>query len=162
MKRQGHHTIYIRGDAGKTFTGYEISMDPERPGAIAPNLATPRKVIPVKDLAIGTVAVSGRHLEIWVNGFPVTDFTDTRPDGASTVHNAKTSAGAIGLPLHDSNATANYNLVRLSTMAKPLGGAVGKLPPPAPAPAAAPAAASTPAASEIGRASCRERVCLYV
>jgi hypothetical protein len=147
-KQQGHHTIYVRGDAGKIFTGYEITMDAERPGAILPSLAAPRKIIPVKDVAIGTVAVSGRHLELWVNGFPVTEFTDTRPEGASTIHNARTTAGAVGLPLHDGSATANYALVRLTTVMRTLGGVVGKPPPPTPTPAAV--ASSTPAANGSG------------
>lgn len=144
-KQQGHHTIYVRGDAGKTFSGYEITMDADRPGAITPRLAVPRKIISIKDLAIGTVAVSGRYLEVWVNGFPVTEFTDTRPEGATTVQNARTSAGAIALPLHDSDATEDYSQLRLTTVARVLGGIVGKPLPPPPAPVAPAVATSTPA-----------------
>jgi hypothetical protein len=131
-KPQTRRTIYIRNDTAKLFTGYEISMSPDQPGAIAPNLATPRKVVPIKDLAIGTVAVSGRHVEIWINGFPVTEFNDTRPEGASTVQNARTTAGAIGLPLHDGSGTADYTQIKLTPVAKVLGGIIGKPPPPTP------------------------------
>src|SRR5258708_14883975 len=60
-KQQVRRTIYVRSDASKIFTGYEISMSPDRPGAIAPNLDNPRKLVSVKELTIGTVAVSGRH-----------------------------------------------------------------------------------------------------
>jgi len=136
-KQEGRRTIYVRSDAGKIFTGYEIAMGQDRPGAIAPNLANPRKIVSVKDLAVGTVAVSGRHVEVWVNGVPVTEFNDTRPEGASTTQNARTSAGAIGLPLHDSSGTADYTQIRLTTVARNLGGIIGKPPPPAPAPAMA-------------------------
>ncbi len=142
-KPQTRRTIYVRSDTGKIFTGYEISLSPDQPGAIAPNLATPRKVVPIKDLAIGTVAVSGRHVEVWINGFPVTEFNDTRPEGASTTQNARTTAGAIGLPLHDASGTADYTQIRLTTVAKVLGGVIGK-----PLPATPPAVASgTPAVS---------------
>jgi hypothetical protein len=135
-KHEGHHTIYLRGDAGKVFTGYEIVLDADRPGAIAPKLAAPRKFVSVAELAVGTVAVSGRHLEVWVNGFPTTEFTDTRPEGASTAQNARTSTGAIALPLHDSSASADYTEVRLTTVTRPLGGIMGK-PLPSPTPAVA-------------------------
>src|SRR5882724_2076044 len=46
-KEQDRRTIYVRGDAGKTFTEYEVVMSPDRPGAIAPNLATPRKIVSI-------------------------------------------------------------------------------------------------------------------
>src|SRR5262249_5703665 len=132
-KNEKHHTIYVRGDPGKVFTGYEVVMDADRPGAIAPKLAAPRKIVSIADLAIGTVAVSGRHLEVWVNGFPVTEFTDTRPEGASTARNARTSPGAIGLPLHDSKASADYTQVVATSITRPLGGVMGKpLPSPTP------------------------------
>src|SRR5215471_1566771 len=132
-KSENHHTIYVRGDAGRVFTGYEIVMDADRPGAIAPNLAAPRKIVSIAELATGTVAVSGRHLEVWVNGFPVTEFTDTRPEGASTALNARPSPGAIGLPLHDSKANADFTQVLVTSLARPLGGIMGKpLPSPTP------------------------------
>ena len=108
-------------------------MDADRPGAIAPKLAAPRKVVSIADLAIGTVAVSGRHLEVWVNGLPVTEFTDTRPEGASTTQNARTSPGTVGLPLHDSKANADYTQVLVTSITRPLGGIMGKpLPSPTP------------------------------
>src|SRR5215472_3886810 len=137
-KSDSHHTIYVRGDVGKVFTGYEIVMDVDRPGAIAPKLAAPRKIVSIADLAIGTVAVSGRHLEVWVNGFPVTEFTDTRPEGASTARNARTAPGAIGLPLHDSKASADYTQVVATSITRPLGGIMGK-----PLPSATPVVAET-------------------
>jgi hypothetical protein len=140
-KQQGRHALSLRGDTGKTFTGYEITMDADNPGAILPNLAAPRKILPVQDLTMGTVVVSGRHLAVWVNGFPVTEFTDTRPEGASAFHNARTSAGVIGLPLHDASATADYAQIRLTSIANALGGIAGKTPPPTPAPAAVVSAA---------------------
>ena len=142
-KHEGHHTLYVRGDAGKVFTGYEIEMDVDRPGAIAPKLATPRKIVPIEEVAVATVAINGRHLEVWVNGFPVTEFTDTRPEGSSAVQNARTSPGAIGLPLHNSSATADYIQVQLTTVTKPLGGLMGKPLPPPPTPAAQSGGAST-------------------
>jgi len=146
-KQQGHPAIYVRGDAGKVFTGYEIAMDADRPGAIIPNLAAPRRIVSIKDLAIATVAATGRYLEVWINGFPVTEFTDTRPEGTSTALNARTSAGAIGLPLHDSHATEDYTQVRLTTVAKTVGGSIGKPPPPASTPTAATVATGAAPAS---------------
>lgn len=156
-KAQGRPGIYIRGDAGNLFTGYEISMAAETPGAIGPGLASPRKSVSIADIAVGTVAVSGRHLAVWVNGFPVTDYIDTRAEGPTTAKDAKVGAGTISLPLHDGNQKADFSRLQLTMMAKSLGGVIGKTPPPAPTPVAAvpatPSLPSMPAAPNAGNAS---------
>ena len=128
QKQAGHPSVYVRGDAGNLFTGYEILMDPQSPGVIAPGLASPRKIISLKDSAVATVAVKGRHFQVWVNGFPVTEFIDTRAESTVTANGAKTNAGTVVLPLHDSAATADYAKIQLATVAKSLGGVVSKAP----------------------------------
>lgn len=140
----GHAGIYIRGDAGNLFTGYAISMDPARPGAIGAGLAAPRKIVPIDNFAIGTVAVSGRHFAVWINGFLVTDFIDTRAEGAGTVKDAKIGAGTVALPLHDGAQTADYSRMQLGMLSKSLGGVIGKPPPPPPAPVAVGPATAPP------------------
>jgi hypothetical protein len=149
----GHAGIYIRGDAGSLFTGYSISMDPERPGAIGPGLAAPRKIVPIGSLAVGTVAVSGRHFAVWINGFPVTEFVDTRAEGGGIAKDAKTAAGTVALPLHDASQTADYSRMQLTMLSKSLGGVIGKAPPPPPAPVAVAPAAVPPVAAPASASS---------
>ena len=151
-----HRALYIRGDAGKIFTGYKISMDPARPGEIAPHLAVPRRNVSINDVAVGTVAASGRHLEVWINGFPVTDFLDTRPLGATTVQSAKTAAGTVGLSVQD--ASADYKQIKVALLPVNLGSVPPKAAPapaepvPVPSvPAPAAAAVNPPAETEADR-----------
>src|SRR5438270_1214189 len=143
-KPQG--AIYLRGEADKMFSGYMVQLDENAPGAIVPNLASPRRKVRLTNITVTTVAVHGRHIAVWVNGFPVTEFSDTRPEGSPTEKNAKTGAGVIALPLQSSSATANYSQIKLSLLSKTLGGVIGKAAPPAPAPvvAATPVAPVTP------------------
>ncbi|HEV7676385.1 MAG TPA: family 16 glycoside hydrolase [Candidatus Angelobacter sp.] len=143
-KPQG--AIYLRGDADKMFSGYMVQLDENAPGAIGPNLASPRRKVRLTNITVTTVAVHGRHIAVWVNGIPVTEFSDTRPEGSPTEKNAKTGAGIIALPLQSSSATANYSQIKLSLLSKTLGGVIGKAAPPAPAPVAAatPVAPVTP------------------
>ena len=137
QKQPAHPSVYIRGDAGNLFTGYEILMDPANPGAIAPGLASPRKIISLKESAVATVAAKGRHFQVWVNGFPVTEFIDTRAESTVTADGAKTNAGTVVLPLHDSTVTADYTKIQLATVAKSLGGVISKAAAPAQSPATA-------------------------
>src|SRR5262249_46570521 len=128
QKQPAHPSVYVRGDAGNLFTGYEILMDPASPGAIAPGLASPRKIISLKESAVATVAVKGRHFQVWVNGFPVTEFIDTRAESTVTADGAKPNAGTVVLPLHDPAAPADYARIQLATVVKSRGGVVSKAP----------------------------------
>lgn len=138
-----HGAIYIRGDADKVSSGYLVRLDEDGPGALGPGtLAAPRRKVRLTNLTMTTVAVNGRHIEVWINGFPVTEFSDTRPEGGPADKNAKVAAGVIALPLTSSSSTADFSQIKLALLAKTMGGVIGK-----PAPAApAPVAASTPVA----------------
>jgi 3-keto-disaccharide hydrolase/FHA domain-containing protein len=134
---KSHGAIYLRGDADKLSSGYLVKLDEDNPGAIGPGLASPRRKVRLTKTTVTTVAASGRHIAVWVNGFPVTEFTDTRPEGGPADKNAKIAAGIIALPVSSSSATADFTQVRLNLVAKALGGVIGKPAPAAPAAVAA-------------------------
>lgn len=130
--------VYLRGDTDKLFSGYIVKLDEESPGAIGPNLASPRRKVRLNNANVTTVEVHDRHIAVWVNGYATTEFTDTRAEGRTTDKNAKTSAGVIALPLQSSSTTADYTQITLSLLSKTLGGIIGKPAPAAPAIVAAP------------------------
>jgi 3-keto-disaccharide hydrolase/FHA domain len=149
-----HGAIFLRGDADKMFSGYVVKLDEDGPGAIGPNLASPRKKVRLTNLTVTTAAVDGRHIAVWVNGFPVSEFSDTRPEGSATDKTAKTSTGTIGVPLQSANATADYTQIKLILVAKSLGGVIGKPAPPPPVAiaAATPVAPVTPQQQAVNQA----------
>lgn len=133
-----HGAIYLRGDADKMSSGYLVRLDEDNPGIIGPGvLASPRRKARLTNTTITTVAVSGRHIAVWVNGLAVTEFSDTRPEGGPAEKNAKIAAGIIALPVQSASATADFTQVRLNLVAKTLGGVIGKPAPAAPAAVAA-------------------------
>jgi hypothetical protein len=86
-----------------------------------------------------TVIARAHRVSIWINGALVTDYYDSRPEGA--YHAA---AGPLGFRIQNDKTMLDLRDVKVATLPK------GPEPPPPPAPivtAAAPTAASTPGAS---------------
>jgi hypothetical protein len=86
--------------------------------------------------------VRGRHFEIWINGYPVNDYTDTRTEGPSIKKEARVAAGPVALFAPDSESNLDFKNIKISPLPKALG---GKAKPPAPAPP--PKIPTTPAAA---------------
>ncbi|HLW86635.1 MAG TPA: family 16 glycoside hydrolase [Candidatus Sulfotelmatobacter sp.] len=149
--------IFFRGDAGQLATGYEVSVMNEYKGgnrsqALAEStgglkgLQPPRKVLgDDNQFSTITVAAHGRHVEVWVDGYPVTDFYDTRAEGTSPLKAARTTAGTISLLSPDEKANLDFRNIRLNQLPAKLGKGpaeavaiqpppVAVPPPPAPAP----------------------------
>ena len=83
-----------------------------------------------------TVVARAHRMSVWINGALVTDYYDSRPEGA--YHAA---AGPLGFRIHSDKATLDLRDVRVANLPKG-----PEAPPPAPVVAAAPAA-SAPAAA---------------
>jgi hypothetical protein len=140
--KKPNSSVYLRGDAGQLFSGYEISFD----GAVV-GFRNPRTRPPSGEFVVQTIAVCGRHFEIWVDGYPVNEFDDTRPDAAAVPKGAKTAAGAVGLAAA-SEAKVDFGVVRIAALPKILGGERGRVAAAAPPPPVAPPPASpTPPAA---------------
>ena len=139
--------VHLRGDPGKLASGYSVEVlnDPGKvsagggTGAIR-GLAAPRRILSLdNEFFTETVAVSGRHIQVWVNGYPVNDFEDTRAEGTSASTDARTAAGSISLLCPEEKVDLDFRNLRISDLPKTLGKG------PAPAAAARTAQASPPA-----------------
>jgi hypothetical protein len=65
-----------------------------------------------------TVAAQGNHIATWVNGYQVTDFTDTRPSNKSARNGSKVDKGPISLQGHDPTTDLNFRNIRIAELPK--------------------------------------------
>jgi hypothetical protein len=65
-----------------------------------------------------TVVAQGNHIATWVNGYQVTDFTDTRPSNRSARKGSKIEAGPISLQGHDPTTDLNFRNIRIAKLSK--------------------------------------------
>ena len=125
--------IFFRGDAGQLFTGYEVSVMNEFKGgnrnqALGDStggikgLQPPRKVLgDDNQYSTMTIAAHGRHIQVWVDGYPVTYFYDTRAEGTSPAKAARTAAGTISLQSPDEKANLDFRNIRVNQLPPKLG-----------------------------------------
>lgn len=144
---QARTAVYVRGDPGQLASGYTIAA-----GELV-GLKEPRKLVPdSQGFVTETIAAQDRHFEIWIDGVPVTGYTDPRADSPSARTGSRSLPGSIALeaPPHDGQADfGNINVVAIPKM---LGGDMAaKAAPPPPLPSVtqtplstAPAAAPPP------------------
>ena len=128
-----HHPnsgIFFRGDPKAYWSGYESQIrneykenDRAQPvdwgtGAIYFRVAT-RQVIPNdNEFFSKTIVASGKHLAVWVNGYPVTDFEDTRPEASDARKGARAAAGPISLQAHDPTTNLDFKNIRIAGLPK--------------------------------------------
>jgi hypothetical protein len=132
-QNEKHHPnsgVFFRGDPNGYWTGYESQIrneykdnDRTQPvdfgtGAIYNRVAT-RKVIPNDgEWFTKTIVARGRHLAVWVNGYPVTDWEDPRPEGANARQEARLTAGPISLQAHDPTTNLDFKNIRIVSLPK--------------------------------------------
>jgi hypothetical protein len=125
--------VFFRGDAGQLSTGYQMPVLseyrsgnrsqalPDSTGALK-GLQAPRKVLGDDNQYIAaTIAAYGRHIQIWIDGYPVSDYQDTRAEGTSPQREARTTAGTITLQSPDEKANLDFRNIRLAQLPKALG-----------------------------------------
>jgi hypothetical protein len=66
-----------------------------------------------------TIVADGPHMAVWVNGYQVSDFTDTRPPKESAREGVRLGGGAIALQGHD--ATTDFSFRSISIAELPRG-----------------------------------------
>ena len=134
--------IYVRGEPGKLFSGYKIEN-----GSLS-GLKGPRKPLGQgEDFISETIVARDRHFEIWVNGYPVTEYTDPRADSTTARGGSRTLAGAISLEAPAEEEVATYRNLNLAMSPKLLG---GDMKPGAPPPAPVTDASAKPASGAAG------------
>jgi hypothetical protein len=63
-----------------------------------------------------TVAAGGRHLAVWVNGFPVTDWTDNRPPADNARNGCRLEKGPVSLQGHDATTDLLFRNIRIAEL----------------------------------------------
>ncbi|MFZ5926517.1 MAG: family 16 glycoside hydrolase [Acidobacteriota bacterium] len=115
------YAILFRGDPGQLGTGYEVNIQPGATGALM-GLTTARKNLGAANQFITlTVAAHGRHVQIWTDGIPVTDFNDVRPEGADPKKAARSTPGVIAFYTPEDDADVDIRNVRAVQLPKTFG-----------------------------------------
>ena len=147
-KDQMRTAIVFRGDAGQLASGYSVPLDNSKHSGGVAGLQTPRETLALPGSTVfETIVASGRHIGVWMDGYPVTDWTDTRVDASSPKSGARTAAGPIALEAPSSDSDVNFREVSVSSLPKDMGkqkqtvAAVPPAPMPIPPPPIVPAAA---------------------
>jgi len=133
-KDAGHHPnsgIFFRGRPGGFWTGYESQIrneytggDRSRPvdfgtGGIYNYQPARRVVSDDGKFFTKTIVARGRHLAVWVNGYPVTDWEDPHPEGSNVrKKQAVLTAGTISLQAHDPTTNLDFKNIRIAVLPK--------------------------------------------
>ena len=128
-----HHPnsgVFFRGDPGSHWSGYESQIrneykdgDRSKPvdfgtGGIY-HFQPARKVVPNdREFFTKTLIARGRHLAVWIDGYPVSDWEDTRPEGKDARKEACLDAGPIGLQAHDPTTNLDFSNLRIARYPK--------------------------------------------
>lgn len=122
--------IFFRALPGQYQNGYEaqihngfVDNDRTKPkdygtGAIYRRQKA-RKVVPNDfEWFSMTIIARGNHMATWVNGYQVTDFTDTRPANDNPRNGSKTGKGAISIQGHDPTTNLSFRNIRIAEIPK--------------------------------------------
>ncbi len=63
-----------------------------------------------------TLVVSGDHMAAWVNGYQVSDFTDTRPAKENARDGLRLTAGTLAIQGHDPTTDLSFRKIRIAEM----------------------------------------------
>jgi hypothetical protein len=63
-----------------------------------------------------TIVADGPHLAVWVNGYQVSDFTDTRPPEENARQGLRLGAGAIAIQGHDPTTDFSFRKIRAAEL----------------------------------------------
>jgi hypothetical protein len=126
-KDHGIAELILRADAVQWFAGYEAEIGGSGSGGIK-LLSGPRKAMSDDgDFVLETIVANGRHFTVWVNGYPVTDVDDKRPESSSASGGPKTSPGPIGLAKLEPDSVLDFTKVSVAALPKSLGGQAGRI-----------------------------------
>ncbi|HYZ86099.1 MAG TPA: family 16 glycoside hydrolase, partial [Bryobacteraceae bacterium] len=121
--------VLLRGEPGKYGSGYEIRVhnkfngDRAKPADVGTGgiyrFHPARRVISDERAFFTLTAIaSNRHLQVWVNGYPVADFEDRRPAGNNIAREARLGKGPIALMAVD-ETDADLRNLRIASLSKP-------------------------------------------
>ena len=120
--------IFFRGDHAGYWTGYEAQLrnefkdaDPTQPvdfgtGAIYHYFPTRKVVSKDNEFFKITVHAHGRHMAVWVNGYPTADWTDERPEGKNARSEARLTEGTLSLQAHDPKTNLDFKNIQIAKL----------------------------------------------
>jgi hypothetical protein len=120
--------IFFRGDKGQFWSGYEAQIRNEfqagdrtkavdfGTGGLYNRQPARRVVSSDNQFFFNTIATSGRHIAVWVNGFQVTDFDDPREEGMNAGQQARLAAGTISLQAHDPTTNLDFRNLKIAEL----------------------------------------------
>ncbi len=120
--------IFFRSSPGEFWNGYESQIrneyadgDRTKPvdfgtGAIYRRQATRKVVADDFTWFTKTLVVSGDHMGVWVNGYPVTDWTDTRPPHDNPRNGLRLAKGTLIIQGHDPTTDLSFRNLRIAEM----------------------------------------------
>jgi hypothetical protein len=126
--RHPNSGVFMRGDPNEFWSGYESQIrnefkgDPTQPvdfGTGAIYRYSPARKIVAKDneFCTKTIVANGRHFNIWVNGYPVTDWEDPNPEGRNVrKKEARLQGGTLSLQAHDPTTNLDFNNIRIAEL----------------------------------------------
>jgi hypothetical protein len=120
--------VFFRGDPGQFWSGYESQIrnqwqgdDRTKPvdfgtGGIY-NRQPARKVVPNdREWFTKTIVAHGPHMAVWINGYQVSDFTDTRPPNDNARNGYRSKPGVLSLQGHDPTTDLSFRRIRIAEM----------------------------------------------
>jgi hypothetical protein len=120
--------VFFRAEPGQFWSGYESQIrnqwqgnDRTKPvdfgtGAIY-NRQAARRVVPSdREWFTKTIVAHGNHMAVWVNGYQVSDFTDTRPANANARQGFRAAPGVISLQGHDPTTDLSFRKLRIKEL----------------------------------------------
>jgi hypothetical protein len=117
--------IFFRTLRDGRWTGYESQInnvykndDPTQPadfgtGGIYRRQPARRVVANDREWFTKTILADGPHMAVWVNGYQVSDWTDTRPPHASPREGRRDGPGAIAIQGHDPTTDLLFRNLRI-------------------------------------------------
>lgn len=120
--------VFFRNLPGEVWQGYESQIhngfrdgDRARPadfgtGGIYRRQEARRIVADDGAWFVKTIAVSGAHMAVWVNGFQVSDWTDSRPPHDNPRQGLRRAAGTIALQSHDPTTDFDFRNIRIAEL----------------------------------------------
>jgi len=120
--------IFFRSIPGSDVMGYESQIDNRRKsagddtpveagtGAIFRQTVARRVVANDGEWFTKTIAVCGPHVSVWVNGFQVTDWSDTRTPDENPRRGLRLEPGSIMLQAHDPETAISFQRLDIAEL----------------------------------------------
>jgi len=123
--------IFFRAEPGRFWSGYESQIrnqwegdDRTKPidfgtGGIYNHQPARKVVSSDREWFTKTIVAHGPHIAVWVNGYQVSDWTDTRPPSDNARAGYRAKAGVISIQGHDPTTDLSFRNIRIAELPPP-------------------------------------------